>query len=353
MIDRIFRASAALALLTVAACASVADGVSQNITVTTDPEGAKCDLVREGKSIGIVNPTPGTINVDKDADDITITCERDEHLATNTTITSKFTGATFGNIILGGGIGILIDAASGANNRYPERVDVIMTPVAFRSEAERDAHFGKIRAKLQKQADETKKAIAKECEGELSGSAHCESGPAEIDKQLKAELQRLDAERAQVVIDPDGKTAAREPEPAVQPDVAKVQQQAPAQAAPAAIVTRTSGNPTCAEQARQAGLAPGTFGCVMILKTGSYDLGRSCESTYNKPATAQFFRKGDELLTDTREYRGTDLPGFTDARCFRTIQGTWAISASDPNIFFITEGYDKNVAWCQGAECQG
>ncbi len=33
-----------------------------------------------------------------------------------------------GNIILGGGIGILIDAASGAAQEYPSKVSVIMEP---------------------------------------------------------------------------------------------------------------------------------------------------------------------------------------------------------------------------------
>lgn len=203
MINKLCRVAAGLALLAMAACASVVDGTSQNITVTTDPAGAKCDLVREGKSIAIVNPTPGTTNVSKDADDIIITCEREEFQTATVTVTSKFTGATFGNIILGGGIGILIDAASGANNRYPENADIIMTPTVFRSIADRDRHFDKLVAKINEQAEAANKAIAAECQGELSGSAHCESGPKEIKKSREVELQRLEADRQKVIIDPD------------------------------------------------------------------------------------------------------------------------------------------------------
>lgn len=44
-----------------------------------------------------------------------------------------------GNILLGGLVGAAIDAASGANNKYPERVMVILTPASFPSDEARDA----------------------------------------------------------------------------------------------------------------------------------------------------------------------------------------------------------------------
>lgn len=352
MIHRLCRAAAALALLAVAACASVADGVSQNITVTTDPDGAKCDLVREGKSIGIVNPTPGTINVDKDADDITITCERDAYLATDTTITSKFTGATFGNIILGGGIGILIDAASGANNRYPERVDVIMTPAVFRSAAERDSHFAKLQARLRKQAADAKAAIAKECEGELSGSAHCESGPKEIDKNLASELQRLEQERQQVVIDPSGSAAAEPVQPAPR-QVARATQPAPV-AAPATSLTipaRASGNPTCAEQAQRLGVNLASHNCLKIKASGNFEVARECESSYDQITTTRRFRSGEEILIGSGVFTG-GRPGVggSDVLCVRGTPGTWAFASSDSKRFVIVDRFDDAAVWCRGGQ---
>lgn len=47
--------------------------------------------------------------------------------------------ATFGNIILGGGIGILVDAASGAAQQYPDQILVWMEPDDFKTEQEKDA----------------------------------------------------------------------------------------------------------------------------------------------------------------------------------------------------------------------
>lgn len=38
-------------------------------------------------------------------------------------------GATFGNIVLGGGIGWAIDSASGADNKYTSPVNITLVPV--------------------------------------------------------------------------------------------------------------------------------------------------------------------------------------------------------------------------------
>ena len=43
--------------------------------------------------------------------------------------TASFGGTTFGNILLGGGVGFIVDAASGANYTYPSEVRLDMAPV--------------------------------------------------------------------------------------------------------------------------------------------------------------------------------------------------------------------------------
>ena len=43
--------------------------------------------------------------------------------------TASFGGATFGNLLLGGGVGFIVDAASGANYSYPSEVKLDMAPV--------------------------------------------------------------------------------------------------------------------------------------------------------------------------------------------------------------------------------
>jgi hypothetical protein len=46
------------------------------IMVQTNPPGAACALVREGKPIGTVDPTPGIALVDKSDADVTVACTR-------------------------------------------------------------------------------------------------------------------------------------------------------------------------------------------------------------------------------------------------------------------------------------
>ncbi len=44
-----------------AACSTIVEGTDQTVSVTSDPEGAVCELTREGRTIGAINATPGSI----------------------------------------------------------------------------------------------------------------------------------------------------------------------------------------------------------------------------------------------------------------------------------------------------
>ena len=75
-------------------------------------------------------------------------CEKKGFKRTTFSFDETLVGSTFGNIILGGGIGILVDAASGAAQEYPSRVSVIMKPEESAS------------AEAKKRYEELKKAAA-------------------------------------------------------------------------------------------------------------------------------------------------------------------------------------------------
>lgn len=57
-------------------CATLAKGSSQSITVATDPSGAICTLTRDTKPLAVVNPTPGSIPVEKGKGSIAVICKR-------------------------------------------------------------------------------------------------------------------------------------------------------------------------------------------------------------------------------------------------------------------------------------
>jgi hypothetical protein len=118
-----------IAGLTLSACSSIIEGTSQEIAINTNPPGADCSLDRQGVSITHVNPTPGTATIKKTKYDITIACKKTGYQDATFLNHSGAAGATFGNIILGGGIGWAIDSASGADNKYDSPVNLTLVPV--------------------------------------------------------------------------------------------------------------------------------------------------------------------------------------------------------------------------------
>lgn len=112
-------------------CATILAGRSQTITVSTNPPGARCELLREGRVIGTVENTPGAITLNKTKHDIDVICRKDGFTDSKGFGESGTEGATFGNIALGGLIGWGIDSAVGADNKYPDVMTVNLVPASL------------------------------------------------------------------------------------------------------------------------------------------------------------------------------------------------------------------------------
>lgn len=136
-----FRLIFATVVIAAAGCATFTTGSGQAIAVNTEPEGADCQFTRGEVLVGRVNPTPGVLHIRKEADTISVLCRRDGYLDVAGTVGSEFQPATFGNIILGGLIGVVVDAATGAITKYPEAVTFRLIPHEFKSASERDRFF--------------------------------------------------------------------------------------------------------------------------------------------------------------------------------------------------------------------
>jgi hypothetical protein len=115
-----------LLTLLLPSCASIVEGTTQTLTFNTNPPGANCALTRNGLPIGNLT-TPGGIVVEKTKHNIEVACTKQGYDDSKTTIKSGASGATVGNIILGGGIGWAIDSASGADNKYNEINDITLS----------------------------------------------------------------------------------------------------------------------------------------------------------------------------------------------------------------------------------
>jgi hypothetical protein len=121
-------AAVAFAAVCLSGCASVVEGTSQEIQVNTNPAGANCQFIREGNVIARVEQTPGGVTIKKTKHDITLKCNKEGYQEATYLNHSGAAGATFGNIVLGGGIGWAIDSASGADNKYDGVVNVTLVP---------------------------------------------------------------------------------------------------------------------------------------------------------------------------------------------------------------------------------
>ena len=171
-------------------CATLTKGSSQTITVATDPSGAICELGRDGNTVAIINPTPGSIPVEKASGSISVLCKRTGYQDAAGVLASEFQAMTFGNILFGGLIGLAVDAASGAMNKYPEMVTITMVPDQFDTAEARDKFFEAMKQTLLREAAEVKDRISKVCRPD-----NCTSELAAADAGTQAKLAEIEQRR--------------------------------------------------------------------------------------------------------------------------------------------------------------
>ena len=148
----------------VSACSTVTTGVRQEITVNTPHvSGAECTLKDTKNGHWTVNKTPETVTVRKGGGPMEITCSENGYKTTTVSLEEYFAGATMGNILLGGGVGIIVDAASGAAQKYPTEISIWMPPQKW---ASAKAKENWLREKAEYQAEWEKKYTPKKVEPE-------------------------------------------------------------------------------------------------------------------------------------------------------------------------------------------
>ncbi len=110
-------------------CASIVKGTTQSVALNTPGvPGAQCTLVSEGIGTKTV-ATPATLVLDKSQHNIAVTCKKECYQDGVGIISSSTEGMAAGNIIAGGVIGLGIDAATGAMNKYNPDNQIAMVPV--------------------------------------------------------------------------------------------------------------------------------------------------------------------------------------------------------------------------------
>jgi hypothetical protein len=116
------------AALTLAGCATVTRGTTNQIQINSSPSGADVRL-----STGMTCTTPCTLSVSR-KDEFTVVISKPGYVTQSIPVRTQLAGAGAagfaGNVLVGGVIGMGVDAATGSTLEHvPNPIDVTLTPV--------------------------------------------------------------------------------------------------------------------------------------------------------------------------------------------------------------------------------
>jgi hypothetical protein len=156
----------ALAALTIGlgGCATVLNGTKTDYATTTNPDGAAVKFTG-GQSC----TTPCSLEFKRKSDlraDITLPGYKPTYVL----IQSKLGGSAFGNILLGGGVGAIVDGSNGSSNRlYPRPLIVRLAPEGSSEEAVLLDKKGEVVTTVKAHNDSVRVDVAKTIGPKLAG----------------------------------------------------------------------------------------------------------------------------------------------------------------------------------------
>jgi hypothetical protein len=109
-------------------CALIVDGKTQSVSFDTSPQKSADCSISNSKGSWNVHQTPASATINKAYGDITVTCSSRDGYHGSSVVQSETSGAVFGNIIIGGIIGVAVDIGSGAAYQYPSRITIPLAP---------------------------------------------------------------------------------------------------------------------------------------------------------------------------------------------------------------------------------
>ena len=108
-------------LVCLSGCASIVEGDEQLVSVQTKPAGAKCTL-KNNEGTFLSNKTPSEVSVDTTCGNMHVTCEKEGYKPTKQVVEDSHRSIVWGNILIGGLVGYLVDRQTGAACEYPKTV---------------------------------------------------------------------------------------------------------------------------------------------------------------------------------------------------------------------------------------
>ena len=116
-------------VVAITGCASVVNDVTHPVKIETQTEsgqivaGAECTLTNDKATSSVKSGEMG--NVRRSNSDLEIVCKHPTNPQALAKATSRVNGGMFGNIILGGGIGAIIDHNRGTAYTYPTWMQLV------------------------------------------------------------------------------------------------------------------------------------------------------------------------------------------------------------------------------------
>ncbi len=109
-------------------CSTIVSSNNQSITVKAmhenrEIDASKCTLTNSKGQWTTL--TPQSVNIRKSFGDLTVECRKSQAFGSKT-VKSSAEGSTFGNILIGGGVGALVDAGTGNGYSYPDSIVIDM-----------------------------------------------------------------------------------------------------------------------------------------------------------------------------------------------------------------------------------
>ncbi len=111
-------------VLSLSGCATIIEGTTQSLTVDVVPSHGTCEVTRDGQVLGASIPSNRVVTVSKSKNDLLFRCSAAGYADKTESMSSALAAATVASfLLLDFGI---VDAATGAWMKYPERVTVVM-----------------------------------------------------------------------------------------------------------------------------------------------------------------------------------------------------------------------------------
>jgi hypothetical protein len=115
---------AAALLANLAGCATLTGGTKEVISIDTPPvTQASCELINDKGKWDLSN-TPGSVKVHRSTKSLQVRCQKRGYKENTVIVASDVKKMMFGNVLVGGLIGVGVDAVDGAGFKYPPHVDV-------------------------------------------------------------------------------------------------------------------------------------------------------------------------------------------------------------------------------------